>query len=362
MVWLSHSLPSGGELAARGVSARLAWWLLAVKDAGNFGVCVFFFLSAYLITELLRREVASTGTVALSAFYVRRILRIWPLYLGVLAAYALLGLRFHAFRIEPGRLLASVFLAGNWYIAFHPAILTPMRALWSISVEEQFYLAWPLLLKHAGRRAVLVSAWTVLAGALGVTAALAFTQPAKWLHVTAWVNSFVQFQYFALGALVAMLLQGRLPRLRAVARLCCVAPAAAFALVAAGVCQIKRTPVSTNPAALPTGYLLVGCACVLLFLGVLGLRWVPPVTVQLGKVSFGLYVFHETGFFFADEMYRHVPGLAALQQAHWAWALAANKLFALAVTVPLALASYSFWEKPFLRWKDHFTVVRSRHA
>jgi peptidoglycan/LPS O-acetylase OafA/YrhL len=364
LVWLSHSLPAAAELASRQVSSGLTWWLLAIKDAGNFGVCVFFFLSAYLITELLRRELALTGTVALPAFYVRRILRIWPLYLGVLAAYALLGIRFHGFRIEPGRLTASLLLAGNWYIALHPTILTPMRALWSISVEEQFYLAWPAFFKHASPRRAIHVAIAVLVLGIASASYLAGTQPSAWLHVTVWVNSLVQFQYFALGALTAIWLAGRVPALPGTVRCTAAVLAAALALVAAGVCQIKRSPVAGYTAhwphaaavVIPIGYLLVGGACLALFFSVLGLRRVPDLAVALGKVSFGLYVFHETGFFLADEISRPLTGLS------WPWALVANKLLALALTVPLALASYQFWEKPFLRLKERFTVVRSRLA
>jgi peptidoglycan/LPS O-acetylase OafA/YrhL len=82
----------------------------------------------------------------------------------------------------------------------------------------------------------------------------------------------------------------------------------------------------------------------------------PDFAVVLGRVSFGLYVFHETGFFFADEMCKQLPGLS------WPWSLVANKLLALAFTIPLAMASYHFWEKPFLQLKERFTVVRSRLA
>ena len=58
----------------------------AIGRAGEFGVCIFFFLSSYLITELLLREKRDTGTILIPAFYVRRILRIWPLYFAMIAA------------------------------------------------------------------------------------------------------------------------------------------------------------------------------------------------------------------------------------------------------------------------------------
>src|ERR1700685_180016 len=56
----------------------------AIGRAGGFGVCIFFFLSSYLITELLLREKSDTNTIRIPSFYVRRILRIWPLYFAMI--------------------------------------------------------------------------------------------------------------------------------------------------------------------------------------------------------------------------------------------------------------------------------------
>ncbi len=373
MVWTSHSLPSANELSMRSISPAAAWWLQAIKDAGNFGVCIFFFLSAYLITELLRRERVATGTVHLRAFYLRRILRIWPLYLGVLAVYGLLGVRFHGFRIEPGRLVASLLLAGNWYIALHPAILTPMRALWSLSVEEQFYLGWPVLARASRPSSLAVVCIGLVALGQGVLVWLArhSSQPAM-LHVTAWVNSLVQFQYFALGGLAALLLRGRTPAISALSRATLATLSGAIMLLAAGLCQVKRSLPAHTSASLTSGYALAGLGCVLLFFAVLGTgaRRIPRWAAKLGQVSFGLYVFHETGFFLANALMRrlvaHPSALAsawlAVSQAHWQLALAANKLVSLGITVVLALLSYHLWERPFLRLKERFTFARSRPA
>jgi peptidoglycan/LPS O-acetylase OafA/YrhL len=364
MVWFSHSLPTAPEGAARGIAPTPLWWLKAVKDAGNFGVCVFFFLSAYLITELLRRERLATGTVHLRAFYLRRILRIWPLYLGVLAAYGLLGLRFHGFRIEPGRLLASLLLAGNWYIAFHPAILTPMRALWSLSVEEQFYLGWPVLARFAAPRLIAAVCVMLIASGQATLVWLAHhaAQPSM-LHVTAWVNSLVQFQFFALGTLSALLLAGRQPHTRLPARAAMLAAAIAAMLLASGVCGIKRPELPHTAISLTAGYAFAALGSVLLFGAVLGLptRLVPGWAVRLGQVSFGLYVFHETGFFFADAIEKHLH-LPTRWHTHWVLALAANKALSLLFTIALAFASYHFWERPFLRLKDRFTFIHARRA
>ena len=351
MVWLAHALLS--------FSAVLPGRLLAVAEgAGSCGVPIFFFLSAFLITELLRREQLSTGAIHLRAFYVRRILRIWPLYFGVLLAYSLLGLRFHGFRMEPGRLAASCLLAGNWYIVFHPAITTPLRHLWSISVEEQWYVLWPLARRALPGRQLLLLCLAILAGAQLLLVSLAHHSNLSMLHVTAWDNSGVQFQYLAFGAASALLLDGRIPRLHARLRIALAALAVAALLAASGFCRIRQAGVAHSAGSLTGGYLLAGIGTASLFFALYGVSQTrcPRLLVRLGQISFGLYVFHETGFFLANALSRHFGTHATLLM------LSTEKLIALAITVALAFASYHAWELPFLRLKQRWTIVRSREA
>jgi peptidoglycan/LPS O-acetylase OafA/YrhL len=204
MVWCAHA-----SLALRGlVPAKAVAW---VNGVGSLGVPVFFFLSAYLITELLRRERAQTGSIDIRKFYIRRVLRIWPLYFGILVAYALLGIWFHGFRIEPGRLLASCLMVGNWYIGHHPGLTTPLRHLWSISVEEQWYLLWPLLALGLPRRLLLPGCAVIFCVSQYVL--IGFAHAAAEPNAV-WVSSGVQAQYLAEGAATALVLGGRIPRLR----------------------------------------------------------------------------------------------------------------------------------------------------
>ena len=349
MVWSAHALLS--------FHSYLPERLLAIAEGvGSCGVPIFFFLSAYLITELLRREQLRTGRLQLRLFYMRRVLRIWPLYLGVLAAYGLLGLRFHGFRIENGRLLASVLLLGNWYLVFHPAILTPMRALWSVSVEEQWYLFFPLLHRSLPRRSMLLLCLLLFATAQGWLFSLARHSAGSALHVTAWVHSGVQFQFFALGTAAALLLDGFIPKLSAALRWTLFASAALLLLFAAGVCRFKEALPAHSAASLISAYLLIGTATACSFFALLGIRpeRCPRRLVRLGQLSFGLYVFHETGFFLASALMRHARAPSSVEE------VSLEKLLSLALTILLAWVSYHAWELPFLRLKQRWTVVASR--
>jgi peptidoglycan/LPS O-acetylase OafA/YrhL len=114
---------------------------------------LFFVLSSYLITELLLREREETGRVHFQAFFMRRILRIWPLYFAALGMAFVTGLIWPEFRVKPGCLVAYLLLLGNWYNVLREPMMSPWQPLWSITLEEQFYLLWPFL---ASKRRVYI--------------------------------------------------------------------------------------------------------------------------------------------------------------------------------------------------------------
>ena len=129
------------------------------RDNGGYGVQLFFILSGYLITTLLLREEARYGRIALGAFWIRRILRIWPLYyLVVLIGFFLLpGIEGQfgttGFR-ETLRIHLLPFLAflGNWSMALIRPAADWLSVLWSVCVEEQFYLIVPLFIAFVAPR------------------------------------------------------------------------------------------------------------------------------------------------------------------------------------------------------------------
>lgn len=130
--------------------------------AGGFGVTVFFFLSGFLITTLLRREYERTGAISLKAFYLRRVYRIFPplyLMLVVLLALALAGV--FATDMQAGAVAAQFAHLTNYAVILlgdgdKPPLVPYTVPMWSLSVEEHFYLLFPLglllLLRRRGRR------------------------------------------------------------------------------------------------------------------------------------------------------------------------------------------------------------------
>lgn len=115
---------------------------------GAFGVTVFFFLSGYLITTLLRREFEKTNTVNLKNFYLRRILRIWPSFYFVLIAgfiLTLLGLIPGTIQVKPA--LSQILHFANYHYISHgwEGLTLGTGVFWSLAVEEHFYLIFPFI-------------------------------------------------------------------------------------------------------------------------------------------------------------------------------------------------------------------------
>ncbi len=114
---------------------------------GDLGVDFFFAISGFLITTLLVREYAAKGKINLRQFYLRRTLRIFPLYYAVIAAYVVLTLALQRGAPEGqafiGNLPAFLTYTSNWFVTDHGATFF---LAWSLATEEQFYLLWPALL------------------------------------------------------------------------------------------------------------------------------------------------------------------------------------------------------------------------
>lgn len=151
-VILSHANISLGKL---GILPSQPW---AFLDKGGDAVEFFFTLSGFLITYLLINEISKTGTVSIKDFYLRRVFRIWPLYFLIVAiGFVLLGViyptiyhkPYFEFSIAEG-LLLFIFFLPNYAAKNYPVGL--LNPLWSIGVEEQFYLFWAPLVKLFRKR------------------------------------------------------------------------------------------------------------------------------------------------------------------------------------------------------------------
>lgn len=359
-VFLTHGFPRPSSFHVGPGATR---WLLALKNAGDYGVSLFFILSSYLIMELLCRELRRTSTVHLVSFYMRRILRIWPLYFIIISLYCVVGIFRPPFRMEHGRTIANLFLIGNWYIFFHPSIATPLRHLWSISVEEQFYVLWPSFFKIARIKGIAVLSMLLIS--LSICTIASLTAQGGDVAVRVWLNSFVEFQFFAIGSLISILLRGNVPRIRTKYRIVLVTVGVAMWLLSSYVFHIKQSNISHSIQSMITGYEVAALGSTLIFVGVLGMnsKYIHSSLKYLGKISYGLYVFHETGLLIGANMLKVAEKLQMVPPSLWRGCdFLFTRVSALCVTILLAALSYRFLETPFLDLKKKFTIIRSREV
>jgi len=333
-------------------TARPAWQRLVMDVAGQgwAGVNLFFVLSGFLITGIL---IDSTGRPDYySRFYVRRALRILPPY--YLMLIVILLWRFATG--TPGRTvvefgaLSTIYLS-NVSALFGVDFLYPL--LWSLSVEEHFYLLWPALVRNLSRRA------------LGIAAALiCVAEPALRLydlsnggklwwagshHGGAYIYTWMMADGLALGALLALLGRSRWGTRRNFFRLAIATFAVSVAATAAsvlvsqplGLC-LRGTVVNYFALALIAGALWLGTGA--------HRRWVNvPVLAFYGYISYGLYLVHDwiAGVYYTL-LARFAPGL--LPNLDFARICLAIVVIA-AVSTGVAYLSRVTYEEFFLRRK-----------
>jgi peptidoglycan/LPS O-acetylase OafA/YrhL len=330
--------------------------------AGAFGVPIFFLLSSFLIVELLLRELDKTNTINIKSFYTRRLLRIWPLYFAVFFGLLILGqfIPNVATNSVPAW-LAFIFFYGNWYIFYFGWIGGPIDPLWSIAVEEQFYLAIPLLTKLGGRKLLT----KISIGLLLISYALCiyYAKLEYSGESGQWLNSFFQFQFFAAGALLAIYLKGIIPEWTIVTRSILFIVGLScwfFAIYGFGVKSYDGHPTVLGAI---IGWLLVLIGAMLFFITTLGIsqKFVPKSLVYLGRISFGLYMFHSLIFHLIFHNFRPYweKPLLLFQFSNTAIATIGT-LLVFVITVALASLSYRYFERPFLKLKERFAIINSR--
>lgn len=313
---------------------------------GFTGVDMFFVLSGFLITTLLLREEQSTGGISLSAFYWRRGLRILPGYLLLLSAMSVcwIGVK-GQYELVPLVPYYLLFLS-NFLTAHIPL----MTVTWSLSVEEQFYLIWPLtmaLLPFLARRrttllVVMIALFLTLA--LGAGAALPRVQTA---HA---VFALPVMSYTALlsGALVALMLNEQ-RGYRLLSRLCGYRGASVVCLVLL-LAWLQLSP--ENLKSWPGAVMYLLMALLLASLVVREDNALRPVLTlapirRIGEISYGIYLFHLLGLHVAHETVTHLLPPSA----------GANVLITL-IFVPLSVL---IAEISFRTFESYFLSLRSRH-
>jgi len=313
---------------------------------GFVGVPLFFALSGFLITTRLLVERRQTGEIALGRFWLRRSLRIFPLYYVVLAAFALYlawrpadaGSR-HFFE----HFVFYATYTSNWFVDYAVPYPVWFGFAWSLATEEQFYAWWPPLLRRCQSTAHAVLA---LLGVLALGQLSLYGPLAAGLaeHVTLARILTSVAPALSLGALLALCLDEQRGFTR-VWPLLRRSPALTAALPVLWIGALLVHPFGT-PLLLDLGFTALVASAVLCPDSALGRVLGAPPLLAIGRVSYGIYLLH-------------VPVLGLLRRAAPGLIERPGLLFPVALLASWGLArlSYRYFEGPLLALKDRLRPV-----
>jgi len=346
----------------------------------KYGVTLFFGLSGFLITYLLIHEYEKTQTINAKFFIIRRVLRIWPLYfLMVAIAYGGMALLSRALstgifvsdNIIEDILLQLSFL-WNFKIGDPEAVNKVASPFWSIHVEEQFYLLYPFLFKFLITR-YRRQAPAILAGIVGLiwVGRLVFMltsgQSDYYIEQAVYRWTFFRIDTMFLGAIAAFWVWQRPVKNMSRAgiyRLLFIALALFSAYFMAELYMNQAQLDLNSPvyfAFQNIKYPLQGIISVLVIVAIYYDRsnytgFANRFTSAYGQVSYGIYLYHSLILMISAIVLTKLQTMGI-------FTLTSQPLYFILIVVavyPLSWVSYHYFEKPFLKLKDRFTVVKSR--
>ena len=332
-----RALAVGGVVLFHFASSRL--WVL---QWGGLGVYLFFVLSGFLITGILLRcrrlihQREQSPWLTLRQFYVRRFLRIFPLFYFVLGVAWVLG--FEDIRHAIGWHAAYL---SDFYFCRRGQWVGPAAPFWSLAVEEQFYLVWPWLVLFLPQRWLLpVTAITLITGPLTRAWGVAH----GWSGVAVQCFPLASVDALGLGAILAICAEqmpDHVGRIRAAALWLGL-----LLLAGSAVLRLKGGSAAAYAAVSLLACNLLFCWLVGSaadgFTGAAGRVLMFPPLILIGIISYGIYVYHDFAFLLAAKLHLRTHNHAL------------NFAVALALAFLLPLASWYLYEKPINSLKRHF--------
>ena len=313
---------------------------------GPLGVRIFFVLSGFLITHLLLREESSSGTIFLKNFYIRRALRILPVYLAFLLVLAAIAATTQVRIPVAGWISSLTFTKNYWgaqWIDGH---------LWSISVEEQFYVLWPIALCRLRPRGRLASSMVLIV--------LAPIFRVGFYHLGAvrlgYFSFLVHMDTLMIGCLAAIWMHRRPQQVvRATGFKVSLARAAAVLVIYGArllelhdILNAVTVPFGPTVQSAAVAYLILSCIHVRS--GILYRTLNQRLLVSLGTVSYGLYIWQQP--FMAGEGFYGSNAPRWFLECPWA----------LVTACVVAVASYHMIEKPMFALRSRYRDMSNRPA
>src|SRR5450830_319591 len=326
---------------------------------GGFGVTLFFFISGLLITRLLLAEHAQQGRIAVGRFYARRLIRLYPALL-VAVLVATLVLTLSGAVVGWDKLAAALFYYANYYGIYVTFGLNrdgfdPFSILWSLAVEEQYYLVFPFICVAllAGSASLRRFSWVLAASVALVLLWRVILHHSGSSSDRIYMGTDTRIDSILYGAWLALILANdtqkqwrRFSASHAVQLVCLLLLLACFVVRHPGFRDTLR-------------YSLQGLALMPLMTAICFTDSLAPLTKMLetkparriGNWSYSLYLYHPIAIVLAEIWWG--PGSIGPQRIGWQ-VFPAFACTAVLLSFGFAFTSYYFVEKPFLRWRRRF--------
>lgn len=326
----------------------IPWLSQVIKDlnvSGGKGVHIFFVISGFLITFLLIKEEEAKGKINIGAFYVRRILRIWPLYyLVLISGMFILPQIFNTFRFE-GSIPMNLLFMNNFDM--HDDFAN-VGVAWSVAIEEQFYLFWPVIFfllpnkKH-----------------LAIFCCIIFLFSSFFIFLNphhSYFHTFGNLNYLMMGCMGALYYSNNASRVQQHFK---SRPALLYMAILLTLLIVATKGLMAD---IPGFFLLSIFLLPLLYLyfvvyAVDAKDTVKPSLISsLGKYTYGMYLYHPTLLIFLRMAFDRLQ----LDYLGSFWINICLSVLALIITILFSQLSYEFFEKKILRYKSKFSFVATR--
>ena len=306
---------------------------------GDLGVRTFFIISGLLITWLLLNEEKAKGSISLKKFYIRRVLRIWPVYYAFLFVLLLLQL-FASYHQDLSVWIGNMVFMTNYFGAKWTS-----GHLWSLAVEEQFYFIWPLLLVFVKKKRKLLVLLFVPLCIAPVSRVITYLQPSAfpWKTIFCGYSFFNYWDSIAVGCLAALILFHKKTIIEKYLKtLVLISPFLIFVpYILSKLFLLGHFTVSVGPLLQAVGI------CSLILHSLTNTKLVIykalnyPVCVGIGTLSYSIYIWQ---MIFCTKP----TDLGFNGSFLFSW-----KTWFIPVLL-FAIISYNFFEKPFLRLRKKF--------
>lgn len=319
------------------------------EDGGKLGVMFFFILSGFLITYLMFVEQSKNGSIDIPFFYFRRVVRIWPLYYVTLLVGFLIYPLFLRFmgrtHIESAdAFLYSVFVANFDHIYNHNPNSGILGVQWSVAIEEQFYLLWPLVFYFLSKKRIFP--WVLLL--IILLSEIFFIKAGNWSM--GYYHLVSNFRFLAFGGLLAFFCYSK--RILISPLLNKISPKANFTMYLLCISMLLfHNKLASNFPYLNYLYHFLP----LLFFGYVIVEqnfsttsWIKigsfKILNWLGKISYGLYLTHMIAIYIVLGIFK------SADTSYVIWEIILSVL----ITIAISHLSYKYMESYFLSLKDKF--------